>query len=349
MSILIPINFTVMVIPAPGKRSGIVRGTGRNEVSMNKRYLRSLTDLAGRLGLKLDSQSETIFGSHNGYSVSLNPISDGRQFIFGLSVSDAAGQLPDPGVLKKAVSSSKAVASCKVQGHRVNYFVRQGMTKKKSESNLQQALDDVTNHMRLNGLENSCQSCGTAGETSVYNISGTGTILCDHCFSERSEAAASKDIEQSRKKENVIAGFVGALLGSLLGAAVIILMGQLGYVAVLSGLVLGVCTLKGYELLGGRMSVKGIVISIVLMIVMVYAGNRMDWAISAASYFEDLDVMTAFRWLPDLIREDYMDGDSYYGSLAMVYLFTAVGAVPTMITMLRADRQANMSYKMSGM
>ena len=40
------------------------------------------------------------------------------------------------------------------------------------------------------------------------------------------------------KPENVLAGVVGALLGCLLGVGCIVLLGQLGYVAALSGIVL---------------------------------------------------------------------------------------------------------------
>ena len=58
-------------------------------------------------------------------------------------------------------------------------------------------------------------------------------------------------------------GVVGALIGSLLGAASIILLSQLGYVAAISGVIMAVCALKGYELLGGKLTKKGVIISAV--------------------------------------------------------------------------------------
>lgn len=61
-----------------------------------------------------------------------------------------------------------------------------------------------------------------------------------------------------KKRENIVAGAVGAFLGAMLGGACIVMLGQLGYVAALSGMVMAVCALKGYELLGGRLSVKGV-------------------------------------------------------------------------------------------
>ena len=52
---------------------------------------------------------------------------------------------------------------------------------------------------------------------------------------------------EEKKRENVPAGIVGAFLGSLIGVACAVLIGQLGYVASISGLVMAVCALKGYE------------------------------------------------------------------------------------------------------
>ena len=42
------------------------------------------------------------------------------------------------------------------------------------------------------------------------------------------------------REDNPIAGLVGALLGSLIGVACIVLVSQLGYVAAVSGLVMDV-------------------------------------------------------------------------------------------------------------
>ena len=45
---------------------------------------------------------------------------------------------------------------------------------------------------------------------------------------------------------------------------------------------MAVCTLKGYEIGSGKLSKRGIVISVILMLVMTYVGDRLDWAIMIA-------------------------------------------------------------------
>ena len=43
------------------------------------------------------------------------------------------------------------------------------------------------------------------------------------------------------------------------------LVNQFGYIASISGVVMGVCALKGYQILGKKMSLKGIIICVILI------------------------------------------------------------------------------------
>lgn len=135
---------------------------------------------------------------------------------------------------------------------------------------------------------------------------------------------------ETAKRENVLTGLVGAFLGSLVGVALIVLLGQMGYVASLSGLVMALCAMKGYSWLGGAMSKKGAVIVSLLTLVMTYFGNRLDFAVSVALAAE-VDVFTAFRSIDRLLEGGYINAAAYWGGLAMLYLFTLLGAVPTLI------------------
>ena len=136
------------------------------------------------------------------------------------------------------------------------------------------------------------------------------------------------------RNENLIAGLVGAFLGSLLGALCIVVVGQMGYVAALSGFVMAVCSLKGYEKLGGRLSKKGVVFCSLLILVMTYFANRMDWAFSASRALE-MGLLDCYRLIPLFLEDGIIESGAYWGNLALLYLFTVVGAVPTIIAALR--------------
>ena len=144
-------------------------------------------------------------------------------------------------------------------------------------------------------------------------------------------------MEEQRKKrqENVVAGVVGAFLGTLLGVVCTVVIGQLGYVASLSGLIMAVGALKGYELLGGRLSKKGAVISSALILVMTWLAHRLTWAIALTSAV-GLGVFDSFQAIPELLEAGLLEGPAYWGDLVMLYLFTLLGAVPTIIGGLRS-------------
>ena len=126
------------------------------------------------------------------------------------------------------------------------------------------------------------------------------------------------------KKDNIITGIVGAFIGTAIGVALIVILGQLGYIASIAGVVMAVCALKGYELLGGTLSKRGIICSSVLILVMTYVGCRLDWAYSLAQYHE-VDIFSAFL----AVNGEYIEMGAFYKDLFMVYLFSLLGTVPT--------------------
>lgn len=131
--------------------------------------------------------------------------------------------------------------------------------------------------------------------------------------------------------ENVALGIVGALIGAAIGAACIILLSQLGYIASLSGVVLAFCTLKGYELLGKGISTKGIVICIVLMVITPFVADWIDWAIVVMQYYEGSAITFAEALLivPLLMEDGSIAMSDYLTNLGMIYLFVALGAFYT--------------------
>ena len=141
-------------------------------------------------------------------------------------------------------------------------------------------------------------------------------------------------MEQKKTRENVAAGTVGAFLGSLAGVACTVVIGQMGYVASISGLVMAVCALKGYEMLGGMLSKKGAAVSSLLILLMTFFAHRLTWAIAIAPELE-CSIFEAHRAIPYLLKQGMLNGVSYWGDLAMLYLFTLLGAVPTILGGLR--------------
>ena len=142
--------------------------------------------------------------------------------------------------------------------------------------------------------------------------------------------AASPEVKPS---ENFFMGLIGALLGAVLGGASIILFGQMGYIAALSGLILAFCTLKGYSLLGKGMSTKGAILCVLLMLVTPYVADYLNWAITLYRELEPLGATFKDCWeiLPEVLRDSEVHGD-YIGNLIKLYLFVALGGVSLLVS-----------------
>lgn len=132
--------------------------------------------------------------------------------------------------------------------------------------------------------------------------------------------------------ENMLLGIVGALVGALIGGGSIILLSQIGYIASVSGLILAVCTLKGYELLAKGLSVKGIVICVILMLLTPFAADWIDWSILVMQSFPEygLTLGDAIRIFPELLADDPELVGEYLKNLGMIYLFVIMGGFYTL-------------------
>ena len=121
-----------------------------------------------------------------------------------------------------------------------------------------------------------------------------------------------------------------------------VIIGQLGYVSVWAGLVMGVCVAKGYELLSGKFDFVGLVCSLLVMAVMVYFGNQLDWAITIARAYE-ANVFDAFPVVNEVVKANELL-PVYYRNLGLYYLATLIGAIPTLIGLLKHQQLLTVSY-----
>ena len=142
------------------------------------------------------------------------------------------------------------------------------------------------------------------------------------------------DIEKKKTSENVIAGIVGAFLFSLAGGALWFVLYLLGFIAGLSGLVGAVCAIKGYSIFAKKESIKGIVISVIIaLLVMVlawYLCLGYDIYMAYQEWFEMGEVdftLTFFESVQaaPVFLADSEIGLAYLGDLGLGLLFCVIG------------------------
>ena len=110
------------------------------------------------------------------------------------------------------------------------------------------------------------------------------------------------------KKENVFGGVTGAICGALIGGAIWVVLGQVGYLSGLSGLIAVTVAMKGYTLLGKKLSKKGIIFSIIISLLILFVANYISYTFSflkaiRENKISDVEFQQVFKLLPDLLTE----------------------------------------------
>lgn len=303
---------------------------------MNKKVKKNYEQLAQGTGLRFDEEFGVIYGNRGEYTLLIYAPNENYpyQLLVNASVSRTGGPLSNA-ECRQFAKATKPVSYLRQKGYSITMALKGVGNQNKLRDRLDESLNALVGFLRTNGFVNCCQFSGQPGETDAYCVGNAYMLLSPEGFASVTQNTSIVQQQKEGKKENLVGGIVGALLGTLLGVASIIILSQMGYVAVISGIIMAVCTLKGYELLGGKLTKKGIVISIILMIIMTYIGDRLDWAIMVMRELET-DLASAYRFIPDLLSADIIDSGSYWINLFLVYAFVAAGAIPMIITEIKS-------------
>ncbi len=129
------------------------------------------------------------------------------------------------------------------------------------------------------------------------------------------------------QKTSVWKGLLGAVIGSLPGIIVWIILGYFGYTAALVGVLLAFGIIFGYMKLGGAPDMLGVVICIITMVVGIYLGVHLSYSVSLYAWEPDL-VGCVFGLYDKLLSRDALGG--FFADLGLGYLFGFAGGFGTL-------------------
>ncbi|MBR2622551.1 MAG: hypothetical protein IKC97_09330 [Clostridia bacterium] len=154
---------------------------------------------------------------------------------------------------------------------------------------------------------------------------------------------------QADIKENVLAGIVGAFLFALAGGALWFGLYMVGFIASISGLVGAICAIKGYTVFAKKESVKGIVISVIMallvMVIAWYFCLAYDVYDAYKLWFEEGEVdftVTFFEAVrgAHLFLTDPEIGPAYFKDLALGLLFCIIGGGSYVVNKIKNAKAA---------
>ncbi len=117
-------------------------------------------------------------------------------------------------------------------------------------------------------------------------------------------------------------GALGALVGSLPGLIVWVILGYFGWTVGYVGLLIAFGVVFGYQKFGGEMSKAGAAICIVVMLVTIYLGVHLSWSVYLYNMRPALGLGTCiFRLFVYII-----DATEFIKSLLIGYVIGVLGA-----------------------
>ena len=281
----------------------------------------SLTESAGYL-----------FGIYRGYYVSVQS-REGQYWVkINASLEQDVNNVQLAQFLVNRKNGSKMLLDVQVYMYMVLLKIKGVNSAKKIPEVLNEELMPVFQYLAANGYVSGCEQCGRP-DASGCGVNGDPHVLCMDCRRELEIALQKHRQQKQGEKSNLVPGLVGAFLGSLIGCALWVLIGKLGYIAGIAGAVTGICAMKGYEMLGKHLDRKGVVGSVIIMVVMIYFANKISWAWEVYAALADYDwtFSECFRELGFILETSDLMG-SYYLDLVIGYILTAACSLRPIIS-----------------
>ncbi len=219
---------------------------------------------------------------------------------------------------------------------------------KKMVALLENVTKQMTQFLSIKGAGSGCGLCGSEG-AEFYSINNNLNCLCPNCSNEIVGRFEQNVREKMMNKSKFVPGLIGAFVGSLIGVALWILIYKMGYIAGIAGAVAIICAMKGWEMLGGALDVKGIICSFVLSLVMIYFGHQIAVTWELVDAFKEIDIKTDFfevyKNMGEILEWADATGE-YWSDLIIGYLLTIVVGISFVVN---AFKEAKGSYSMKKM
>lgn len=139
------------------------------------------------------------------------------------------GENPEKDDFRDFVKARPELSGCKTAGTRVIFSLRPGAAAKSYAGKIHTLLPELLLFLHENGYENCCEISHAVGETVGCMTSGVPQLVAPMLFTELSRKAEQNERVQAEAPEDIGRGILGALISGLIGAAAIVLIGQLGY------------------------------------------------------------------------------------------------------------------------
>jgi len=185
-------------------------------------------------------------------------------------------------------------------------------------------LTDFTALLNRRAAPEGCRICFSGDGLRFARIGEAPLLACAACF-----GAAEAESRGAASPARMARGFVGALLGAVIGSAAWVLIGYVGFYASLAGYVIAMGAVKGYQTLKGPANrVAPWIIGFSVLFAVAQA-EVVGFALQLVKYAKEegmaLSLLEAMGYLPELLSDPEVLGDML-PNILLGLLFAALGS-----------------------
>ena len=300
------------------------------------------------LGIAYDKDAGVACATEMGYTYALTTFQNVYTIIAKFSLVDQDNRKPNDLNLRGLVSAVKKVGCAKANGNVVTITFKTALTANGKAKNVISSIPEIINWFHMNGYSNCAEETLEPAETKVFINRGVIHFYTEEVANQMLMEHAEEQATAPVVVENYALGTAFALGGVIVGAILIVIVGQLGYISLLGGVVMGFLTLTAYQKGAGKLSKIGIVICFVLMLIGVYFANKFDFALTVTRIFHqegyiNVRMMDAFGVLPEMMEKGIIDSADYYVMFAFQCVAAIGGAISPLVTLLQKNKAASIT------
>lgn len=167
------------------------------------------------------------------------------------------------------------------------------------------------------GCVSCCGACGEVGSANIYAIENNIAALCPNCFSNTQNTIAGTMYRENQILTNYPLGILGAVLGGLSGAVIWILFSMMGRISTIAGIFAAIFGYFGFKKLGKKMTLQGLIISLVVSFVFLLGGMYVAIGIDIFNAVKEygFTLSEAFEWIPDYLTDPEATGEIIYNHI----------------------------------
>lgn len=283
-----------------------------------------------------------LAGTYRGYNISigtLNKTYDISYIYIPLKIPQEFSVERISIFLNELRCKYKGISVASYEDYRIKINYAPKLKKQNKTEIIMNIIDEILNFAQTNSFVSCCEICGESNVMAPLIVNGVITSCCVNCRLDMKNSIAMNQQTQREKKSNIIGGIVGSLIGALIGSIIWIIIYQLGYIAAVGGLAIAICSIKGYELFGGKLNLTGIIITSIITIMLVYLAQHVSLGIDIYNAYKEFDItiFDAIRSVPEFLAEESIMRP-FLTDLIVGYILTLIGSVSYIS---RAYKQSN--------